>query len=526
MPDAVVIGAGPNGLAAANVLADEGWDVVVLEAQGEPGGAVRTAELIEPGFSNDRCSAFYPLGAASPVFRSFDLEDHGLRWLQAPLVLAHPSSDDSCPVLSRDLDETATSLEQLGTGDGDAWRRLYERWERLEPAILDSLFTPFPPVRGGIGIVRATGIGELAALARFMILPVRRLGVEHFNGEGARRLLAGTALHADLPPEAALSGFFGWLMCGLGQQVGFPVPEGGAGAITAALVRRLQSRGSAVRCGARVSSVVVRGGRAVAVRTEEGEEIDAAHAVLADVDAPTLYRELVGLEHLPPRLTAALERFEWDDATVKLDWNLDAPIPWRAEPARRAGTVHVTSGVDELTQNAAELACGLVPARPFLIVGQQSMTDPSRQPIGKETAWGYTHVPQAPVGDAGGTIGTTWSRSDRDRFVDRLEARVEALAPGFRSLIRGRHATFPADFEDEDGNLHGGALNGGTAELHQQLIFRPVPGLGRPETPVRNLFLASASAHPGGGVHGGPGGNAARAAIWSRRRSRVTPWRR
>jgi phytoene dehydrogenase-like protein len=232
---------------------------------------------------------------------------------------------------------------------------------------------------------------------------------------------------------------------------------------------------------------------------------------------------LVGLEHLPARFRDALDRFAWDDATVKLDWNLDAPIPWRAEPARRAGTVHITAGVDHLTTNAAQLACGLLPSEPFLIVGQQSMTDPSRQPAGKETAWAYTHVPQQPRGDAGEEIGTTWTAGDRARFVDRLEAQVEALAPGFRDLIRGRHATFPSDFERKDGNLHGGALNGGTAQLHQQVVFRPVPGLGRPGTPVRHLFLASASAHPGGGVHGGPGANAARAAIWARRRGRLSP---
>ena len=314
-------------------------------------------------------------------------------------------------------------------------------------------------------------------------------------------------------------------MCGLGQHVGFPVPEGGAGAITAALTARLEARGATLRCGTRVREVVVRSGRAVAVRTEDGSELDATHAVLADVDAPTLYRDLVGVEHLPDRFVAALGRFEWDNATVKLDWTLDGPIPWRAEPARRAGTIHVTEGVDGLTVNAGELARGLIPSRPFLIMGQQSVTDPSRQPAGKETAWAYTHVPQHPTGDAADRIGVTWSERDRHGFVERLEDEVEELAPGFRRLIRGRHTTFPTDFEHEDANLHGGALNGGTARLHQQLVFRPVPGLGRPETPIAGLFLASASAHPGGGVHGGPGGNAARAAVWARRRRRLAPWR-
>lgn len=523
MPDAVVIGAGPNGLTAANVLADRGWDVVVLEAEDEAGGAVRSAELIEPGYTNDVCSAFYPLGAASPVLGSLALEEHGLRWLHAPLVFANPAADGTCPVLSRDLDETARSLDELGGGDGDAWRRLYDRWEQVGPALLASLFSPFPPVRGGVGVVRATGVRGLPELARFSLLPVRRLGVEEFTGEGARRWIAAAALHADLQPEAALSGFFGWLMCALGQHVGFPVPEGGAGAITAALVRRLVARGGTIRCGARVGEVVVRHGRAVAVRTADGDEVDARHGVLADVDAPTLYRDLVGLEHLPARFATSLDRFEWDNATVKVDWNLDGPIPWTAEAARRAGAVHVSESVDHLTVNAGELARGLIPSRPFLIAGQQSMTDPSRQPADKETAWAYTHVPQRPRGDARGEIGVRWSSSDRDRFVDRIEDEVELLAPGFRALIRGRHTQLPGDFELHDANLAEGGLNLGTSRIHQQLIFRPVPGLGRAETPVKGLFLASASAHPGGGVHGGPGSNAARAATWARRRRRLRP---
>jgi phytoene dehydrogenase-like protein len=243
--------------------------------------------------------------------------------------------------------------------------------------------------------------------------------------------------------------------------------------------------------------------------------------VLADVNAPMLYRELVGADHLPADLMADLERFHWDDATVKVDWNLDGPIPWTAEPARRAGTVHLAEGVDALTLAASELARGLVPARPFLLMGQQSLTDPTRQPEGKETAWAYTHVPRRIKGDAGAADGPgisgEWTASDAERIADRIEGEIEVVAPGFRALIRGRHVMTPPMFEAENPNLDGSAINGGTAQLHQQLIFRPVPGFGRPETPIKGLYLASGSAHPGGGVHGAAGANAAKAALAGQR---------
>lgn len=520
--DAIVIGSGPNGLVAANLLADRGWDVLVLEAASGPGGAVRSAELIEPGYVNDVCSAFYPLGAGSPVLSALDLEASGLRWRRAPLVLAHPTRDGPCPVLSTDLDVTAASLDEGAPGDGDAWRALYQRWLSVEPALLGAMFTPFPPLGAGARLAASMGPAELARFARFLLLPVRRLGEEQFRGSDARLLLAGAALHAGLAPEATLSGFFGWLMCSLGQQVGFPVPEGGAGALSAALVQRLEERGGRVECNAPVVRVLLRDGAAVGVRLSGGEELAATRAVLADVDAPRLYRSLVGAEHLPRGLAADLERFHRDDATVKVDWNLDSPVPWTASAARRSGTVHVAEGVDELTVTSSELARGLVPERPFLLVGQQSMTDTTRQPAGKETAWAYTHVPQAVRGDAGTGITGRWEHSDANRMADRMEERIEALAPGFRDRIRGRHIAVPPTFEEEDGNLVGGGLNGGTAQIHQQLIFRPTPGFGRPETFVRRLYLCSASAHPGGGVHGGPGANAARAALNGDRRRRLT----
>ena len=515
MPDAVVIGAGPNGLVAANLLADRGWDVLVLEAQPDPGGAVRSAELTLPGFVHDRFSAFYPLAVGSPVIAGLDLESHGLRWLRHSVTVAHPAMDGTVALLSSELDETCASLDSFSPGDGDAWRRLYAWWQRVGPAFLSALLGPFPPVRAGGRLIRALG-GPAGALdfARFSLLPVRTFAEEHFRGAGGARLLAGNALHADIGPESPGGGLFGMVLVGTGQALGFPIPEGGAGSLTAAMVRRLESRGGRLECGARVSEVVVRNGRAVGVRTEDGRDVDARRAVLADVGAPQLYLSLLDSSHVPSRFLSALERFRYDNATVKLDWALEGPIPWQNPAIARAGTVHVTEGVDALGENALQMARGQVPREPFLVMGQYASADPSRQPPGRETAWAYAHVPQTVTSDAGpdGLTGR-WDEAEVARFADRMEAQVERLAPGFRDRILGRYVAGPRELEAQDANLVNGAVNGGSAQLHQQLVFRPVPGLGRAETPVAGLYLASASAHPGGGVHGGPGANAAHAAL-------------
>ncbi|ULR48143.1 phytoene desaturase family protein [Streptomyces deccanensis] len=514
MADAVVIGAGPNGLVAANLLADAGWSVEILEEQPEPGGAVRHDREVDPDFVNDLFSSFYPLAAASPVLAGLRLHEHGLRWSHAPHVLAHPLGDDRCAVLSRDIDVTAASLDAFHPGDGDAWRRLHATWERLGPDIVDALFTPFPPLRATARLaVRLRAAGGLR-MARTLATPVRRMGDEEFRGEGGKLLLAGNAQHADLAPEAAGSGGYGWLLCMLGQTYGFPVPAGGAGALTAALVSRLRALGGSIRCGQRVSRVLVRDGRAAGVLTAEGETVTARNAVLADVSAPALYGDLVSPEHLPSQVLADLRRFQWDFATFKVDWACDGPVPWRAEAAAGAGTVHLADGVDELTRCAAQIAMGQVPDRPFALFGQMTTADPSRSARGTEAAWAYTHVPQVIKSDAGdeGLTGK-WNRTEQELMADRIERQVERFAPGFRSRVRARRVLAPPTLQSLDRNLYGGALNGGTAALHQQLVFRPSPGTGRPETPVDGLYLASASAHPGGGVHGAPGANAARAAL-------------
>ncbi len=330
-----------------------------------------------------------------------------------------------------------------------------------------------------------------------MLLSVRRMGDERFAGAGGRRLLAGNAMHTDLLPESSLGGFFGWLLSCLGQTVGYPCVEGGASRLTDALVRRLEERGGRVTCDAHVDEIVVRRGRAVAVRTAAGE-VGAERAVLADVHAVALYLDLIPREHVPERILRAIGRFEHDPATFKVDWTLDGPIPWAAVPARSAAVVHVAESVDELSVTQSELARGLAPTDPFLVLGQYSMADPSRAPSGREVAWAYTHLPQ---------------RADPGDLAERMEQRVETLAPGFGALIRQRRVSTPADLEAADENLVGGGLSAGTSQLHQQLVFRPIPGLGRPETHLKGLYLCSASAHPGGGVHGGPGAIAARAAL-------------
>jgi phytoene dehydrogenase-like protein len=516
-PDAVVIGAGPNGLVAANVLADAGWHVVVCEEQAEPGGGVRSGTGPARGFIYDHCSAFYPLAAASRAMRALGLERYGLRWSHAGQVLAHPLPDGRAAVLSRDLADTAAGLEALGTGDAAAWRRLYGLWQRLGPHLLDALFVPFPPVRPGWALAADLGGPGLFRFGRFALLPVRRLIEEEFTGPGAL-LLAGSALHADLMPESAGSALYGWLLAMLGHQHGWPVPEGGAGQLTAALVRRLTERGGIVRCGDGVRQVVVRRGRAVAVRTTSGAEIPARKAVLAAMSASQLYGGLVGWDQLPPRLRDDMRRFQWDYSTFKVDWALREPVPWAAPQVASAGTVHIAASLDEMTDYSAQLATGRVPARPFVLAGQMTTADPARSPAGTQAMWAYTHVPQRVRGDAEGGLTGSWDEKERKIFADRLEAQVARYAPGWQDLVIARRITAPGQFEAGNANLVGGALNGGTTAVHQQLVFRPTPGLGRPETPVAALYLASSSAHPGGGVHGACGANAARTAL---RASRV-----
>lgn len=515
-----MIGGGPNGLVAANALVDAGWSVVLVEANDVVGGAVRTAEVTAPGFRNDLFSAFYPLAAASPVINNLDLHEHGLSWTQAPTVLTHVFPDDRGASLERDPADTAAGLDDQAPGDGDAWLTLVDQWQRIRDPLLDALFTPFPPVRSAAKILRRLGTADSLELARLGVLPVRRLGQEMFSGDGAQALLTGNAMHSDVGPDAAGSGLFGWLLCMLGQDVGFPVPVGGAQSLADALAARVTAGGGDIRTGARVEAVEVRDGRATGVRLVGGERVIARRAVLADVDAPTLFTELIGPDKLPPRFVRGLERFHWDNPTLKLNWALSQPVPWTAAGAKGAGTVHLGVDVDGFVDHAADLSTGRAPDPPFILFGQMTTADPSRSPQGTESAWAYTHLPRAVAED----------RSAVDQLAKRVQDVIETHAPGFGELVLGASVQRPDDLEASDSNLVRGAINAGTSNLHQQLIFRPTIGLGRPETPVEGLYLAGASAHPGGGVHGACGWNAARAALGGSGRVRTrllrTAWGR
>jgi len=511
--DAIVIGSGPNGLVAANLLADAGWSVLVVEAAQQPGGGVRSGRYVDPDFISDACSAFYPLAIASPAMQAMQLERYGVRWRHADFAFAHPLPDGRALAVSRDVTETAALLDDVAPGSGAGWMELAALWKRAAPALMDALCTPFPPVRAGVRLARALYRSGLGRFARMALLPVRRFA-EEWVREPTGLLFAGNALHADFAPESTMSGLYGWLLAMLAGDVGFPVPQGGAQRVTDALLARLRDRDGELLCGRRVTGILIRSGRAVGVRLADGDEIAARRAVLAAVPAPSLYGELIPPEHVPENVRRDLRNFQWDFGTVKIDWALHEPIPWTNDLVRRAGTVHIGASMDDLTRYAADLAMGLVPARPFVVLGQLSTVDPSRSPAGTESLWGYTHIPQQIRGDAGPDgISGAWTETEIEAFVRRIEDHIERYAPGFRECIKTRVVRGPAAMDADHPGLHNGAFGQGTAALHQQLIFRPLPGVARPETPIPGLYLASSSAHPGPGVHGACGANAARAAL-------------
>lgn len=512
--DAVVIGSGPNGLVAANLLADAGWDVLVLEAQPVIGGAVHSDGSVRDGYIHDTYSSFYPLAAVSPTIRALQLERFGLEWTHAPAVLGTPFADGSWAILHRTADATAAALDAAAPGDGDAWLSMYRTWQRIGDDVVSALLTPFPPVRSGLSAIAHLHQAGGASFVRDLLTPARALVERTFRGRAAGMLVAGNAAHTDIAMDSRGSGLMGWLLSMLGQSVGYPVPSGGAGNLARAMARRFEAHGGTIRRSTRVEQVLVRDGRAVGVRTEHGEVVEARQAVVADVSAPSLYGGLVGWSDLPNRTRSRMQRFSWDPGTIKVDWALDGPVPWTNPPEHVPGTVHLAESIDEISDWGAQVASGRVPARPFLLMGQMAAADPTRAPRGGESAWAYTHVPQQVLSDAGGDgIRGRWDTDDCARMADRMQARIEAYAPGFADRILDRRVLSPFDLQARNENLVNGALNGGTASLRQQLVLRPVLGLGRAETPVKGLYLASASAHPGGGVHGACGSNAARAAL-------------
>jgi phytoene dehydrogenase-like protein len=398
--------------------------------------------------------------------------------------------------ISRDLEQTVASFGP----DGPAWRRL-GLWQRaMGDRLAGALLAPLP----GLKPAWRLGPRHLLRFGRIALMSTAGFARRTFQTEAARRVIPGLALHADLGPDDVAGNAMGMVLAFLAAGTGFPVPAGGARSLAEALLRRLTEAGGQLRLGTRAEQVVVRQGRAVAVRTAAGEEIAVRKAVLADVGAPALFLKMLAERAATWWLRRCMRHFRYAWGTFKMDWALSAPVPWLSAEARESAVVHAGDSLDDLRIFTRQVRAGELPSNPYLVVGQQSLADPSRAPPGGQTLWAYSHAPSAVSGGWG---------AHREAFADRIERRIERLAPGFGQLIRGRHIASPADLEAMDENLVGGDLGGGSSGLDQQLIFRPAFPYFRYRTPVRGLYLASASAHPGGGVHGACGYNAALAAL-------------
>ncbi len=464
--DAVVVGSGPNGLAAAVELARNGRSVVVLEAEDTVGGGARSAELTLPGFVHDIGSAIHPLGYASPFFSTLPLEEHGLEWVHPLAPLAHPFDDGSAAVLERSVEETGRSLGP----DAGAYRELMEPIARDFDRLVGFLLGPPRLPRHPLALA---GFGLRA------LRSARGLAEGLFRGEKAKGLFAGNAAHSFLPMEQAPSASFGLVLSAVGHAAGWPFPKGGSQKIADALVSYLRSMGGEVHTGVRVGSV---------------EEVPRTRAVLFDV-TPRQLLKIAG-KHFTGRYRRALERYRYGPGVFKVDLALDGPIPWRAEECLRAGTVHIGGTLDEISAGEAAVSRGEHPERPFVLLAQQSLFDASRAPEGKHTVWAYCHVPNGSAFDMTG----------------RIEAQIERFAPGFKDRILARSTMGPADLQRINANHVGGDINGGLMDF-RQLFTRPAVRLTPYSTPARGLYICSSSTPPGGGVHGMCGYSAARVAL-------------
>src|SRR4051794_863032 len=441
--DAVVVGGGPNGLAAAIRLAEAGRAVTVLEAADRPGGAVRTEELTLPGFRHDTFSSVYPAAAASPVFARMPLHRHGPRRGHPPACSAHPLPEGGSIALSRDVDATAASLDRRHAGDGERWRAFVAPLLEAFPAVRATMLGGFPPLAGPLQLLGGLGLPGALRFGRLVPGSARWLGRRLFATSEARAWLYGAAGHGDALPTAPGSAIAATYLNLMGHAVGWPSPEGGAERLTDALAGHLRELGGTVRTGALVERIVTRADRRVAgVRLAGGEAV-GGDVVVAAVMPHAL--AAMAAEALPSAYRRLLRRYRYGPATVKVDWALDGPIPWRSAEVAGAGTVHVGGGEDEIVVTMRQSATRL-PERPFLLLGQQSIADPTRAPEGKHTAWAYTHGPQR---------GIDWA-AELDAHVERIEAQVERYAPGFRERILARHVLGPADLERRDRNLVGG----------------------------------------------------------------------
>lgn len=472
-PHAVVVGSGPNGLAAAVCLAQAGASVVVLEAQADIGGGTRTAELTLPGFAHDVCSGVHPMGMLSPWFRSLPLADHGLRWLRPRASVAHPLDDGPAVLLRRSLDETAAELDD----DGRAYRRLVAPFLADPHGLLADALAPLGIPRHPLLMLRfgLRGIRSAVGLAR------------RFRGARARALLAGCAAHSILPLDRAFTGALGLMFLFLGHVDDWPVAEGGSHAITRALASLLRSLGGRIETGVRVRSLA---------------DLPAARLYLFDT-SPAQLADIAG-PVLPARYLRRLRRYRYGPGAFKLDWALDGSIPWKDPRCLEASTVHLGGTLEEIAAAEAAVWRGEHPDRPYVLVCQQSEVDRGRAPEGKQTGYAYCHVP------SGSTVDLT----------DVVERQIARFAPGFRDRILARHALAPADLERDNPNYVGGAITGGVADACQ-LFTRPVARLNPYTTPNPRVLLCSASTPPGGGVHGMCGYHAARTAL--RRLERFEP---